>query len=75
MPGRIEGITTPWSDDLNAPHQELSMLNVLLRIASALERANDLNAPAAEINAFNLKQLKAATEGGILSTPGQLIRK
>ena len=48
---------------------------LLTRIATALEEANHLNAPAAEINAFNLKQLKAATEGGILSTPGQLIRK
>jgi hypothetical protein len=66
MPGRTEPLK---------PEVDYQLYLVLERIACALERANDLNSAAAEINAFNLKQLLAATQGGVIAAPGQILRK
>lgn len=52
-----------------------AIIEQLGRIGDALEKANELNAPAAEINAFNLKQLHAQLgQGGLIAAPGALLK-
>lgn len=50
----------PTATDGHSDYDKL-LIAYLERIASALEEANRLNSPAHELNAFNVKQLRAAT--------------
>jgi hypothetical protein len=65
----LDNASDDFAPRLGLPPERIA--TALERIASALERANELAEPAHEINAFNVKQLRAAAGGGIV--PGTLI--